>query len=134
LPTIVHEVGDAVYWMDSDGFVDCKDTRKGCNKAAEEVGRKYLDPTVYRAIRSDRYRAILNKIAKPFNEEFNKQDMEKQLDEREKRVFDNFLRKMTQLGVIEVDRDGGRGKYRFVNALYPLYIRMQSAAGDIPWS
>ena len=76
-------------------------------------------------MRSDRYRAILDKIAKLGND-FHKQDMEKQLNEHEKKVFDNFLRKMAQLGVIEVDRDGGRGTYRFVNALYPIYIRMQS--------
>jgi len=128
LPSLMHEVGDAVYWTDSDGVVDAKDAFAGVKRAAEEVGRKYLDPIVYRAIRSPRYRAILAKIAKPFNEEFRKQEMEKKLDEHERKVFDNFLRKMTQLGVIEADRDEGRGAYRFVNMLYPHYIRMQSEA------
>jgi len=128
LPTLMHEVGDAVYWTDSDGVVVVDDALTGMYKAAEEVGRKYLDPTVFRAVRSPRYRVILDKIAHTewMGEEFHKQDIEKQLNEHEKNVFGNFLRKMTQLGVIEADRDSGRGTYRFVNALYPIYIRMQS--------
>ena len=54
--------------------------------------------------------------------------METLLNDDEKRVFDNFLRKMTQLGVIEADRDSGRGAYRFVNSLFLTYLRMQSSA------
>jgi len=125
LPTLMHEIGDAVYWTDNDGIIDGSDAMQGIRKAAEEVGRKYLDPMFYRAIRSPRYRAILDKVAQLGNE-FHKQDVENRLETHEKKVFNNFLRKMTQLGVIEIDRDEGRGAYRFVNTLYPLYIRMQS--------
>ena len=122
----MHEIGDAVYWADTDGVVNTDDAAAGILEAAEEVGRKYLDPTVYRSIRSPRYRAILDKIAdRPCLEGFRKHDAEKHLNEHEKKVFDNFLHKMTQLGVIEADRDGDRGSYRFVNPLFHAYIGMQ---------
>jgi AAA ATPase domain len=128
MPTLMQEVGNAVYSTDDDGIVDDSDAFEGIRKAAEEVGRKYLDPIVYRAVRSARYRAILDKTAQSFAGEFDKQHLETLLNEDEKRVFDNFLRKMTQLGVIEADRDSGRGAYRFVNSLFHTYVRMQSNA------
>ena len=128
MPTLMQEVGNAVYAADDDGIVDGKDALEGIRKAAEEVGQKYLDPIVYRAIRSPRYRAILDKTAQSFAGEFDKQHMETLLNEDEKRVFDNFLRKMTQLDVIEANRDSGRGAYRFVNSLFLTYVRMQSNA------
>ncbi|MCD4727110.1 MAG: hypothetical protein K8R46_05590, partial [Pirellulales bacterium] len=126
MPSLMHEVGNAVYSTDDDNIVDGKDALEGIRKAAEEVGRKYLDPIVYRSIRSPRYRAILDKTARSFGGEFCIQDMETLLNENEKLVFHNFLRKMTQLGVIELDIDEGRGAYRFVNSLFLTYIRMQS--------
>jgi hypothetical protein len=50
------------------------------------------------------------------------------LNNEEKRTFDNFLTKMKQLGVIQSDIEGGRGAYKFVNELYPIYITMESRA------
>ena len=40
---LIHEVGDAVYWEDSDSRIDRDDAIKGIFHAAETVGRKYLD-------------------------------------------------------------------------------------------
>ncbi|MGW8256271.1 MAG: AAA family ATPase [Thermoguttaceae bacterium] len=126
-PTLMHEVGDAVFWADEDWAIDENDFFEGLQNAVKEVGKKYLDPIVYRAIRSKRYRTILDKIAaRAPIQEFRKQYVEKLLDERERKVFNNFLNKMRKIGVIEIDADQGRGAYRFVNPLYPLYIRMQS--------
>jgi len=132
LPTLMHEIGDATYWCDTDGRIEQPDAFKGIILAAEEVGKKYLDPKVYRAIRSERYRTILGKLASPPTEtaEFNfvKREVEERLNPQEKKVFHNFLRRMSKLGVIEADKERGKGAYRFVNPIFPTYIYMQSRA------
>jgi len=125
LPLLMHEIGDATFWVDTDGNIDESDAIDGVFNAAEKVGEKYLDPKVYRAIRSDRYISILRKLGKdhiPWN--FKKKDIESRLTTDEKNVFHNFLRKMRELGVIEMERE--RGSYRFVNEIYPIYIWMES--------
>ena len=125
LPTLMHEVGDAVFWEDSDGIIRPADAIDGLLNAAEEVGKKYLDPVVYRAIRSKHYLEIFDKIVKFFGKEFSKQEVEKKLSNDEKRVLHNFLRKFRELGVIESDPSHGRGTYRFVNQLFFICVRMR---------
>jgi len=44
----------------------------------------------------------------------------------ERKVFNNFLRKMRELGIIVPDIEGGRGAYKFVNELYPVYIWLEN--------
>lgn len=127
LPILMHEIGDATFWIDEDGIIDKKDAIMGVLAATEKVGQKYLDPKVYRAIRSERYRSILRKLG---NEHlvrtFRRKDVEAKLTESEKKVFHNFLKRMRELGVIETDIEKGRGVYRFVNEIYPIYIQMES--------
>lgn len=127
LPILMHEIGEATFWLDNDGVIDENDAVRGILGAAGAVGRKYLDPKVYRAICSQRYRSILRKLAEfPISRNFSKRDVEARLNENEKRVFNNFLRKLRDLGIIESDIERGRGAYRFVNEIYPVYILMES--------
>lgn len=127
LPSLMHEIGDATYWADEDGAVDIRDAAAGMKSAVEVVGKKYLDPTVYRAIRSERYRSILTKLVAEGPElTFDRREVEQRLDGAEKKVFDNFLKKMKELGVIEPDRERRKGAYRFVNRIFPIYIFVQS--------
>ena len=127
LPLLMHEIGDATFWIDRDGVIDEKDAFAGVLKTAENVGQKYLDPKVYRAVRSPRYRSILRKLGKrPLSRNFMKRDVEAMLNEEEKRVFHNFLRRIRELGVIKADVERGPGAYRFVNEIYPIYIWMES--------
>jgi hypothetical protein len=125
LPILMHEIGDATFWRDTDGIIDEDDAIPGIVEAAEHIGKKYLDPKVYNALRSKRYRTILRKLGKPPSRKFRKKDVEERLNEKEKKVFHNFLRRMRELGVIEPDIEEGRGAYRFVNKLYPIYIRIE---------
>ena len=60
LPVMMQEIGDATFWADSDGEVTRRDAVSSISGAAINVGRKYLDPSIYRTIRSDRYRARLS--------------------------------------------------------------------------
>jgi AAA ATPase-like protein len=128
LPVLMHEIGDAVYWKNEDEIISQDDVMSGIMYAAERIGQKYLDPKVYRTIRSERYKSILRKLGEMSGSHFRKKDFESELNNEEKRTFDNFLTKMKQLGVIQSDIEGGRGAYKFVNELYPIYITMESRA------
>ena len=57
---------------------------------------------------------------------FTKKEVEKKLTEDEKKVFHNFIQKTRKLGIIEIDKEAGMGSYRFINEIYPIYIRMES--------
>lgn len=131
LPVLAHEIGDAVFQADIDGKVDDADARDGVFAAADIVGRKHLEPRVFQAIRSDRYRSILQTPAAPLEFRFKRSDLLPRLGADEARVFDSFLRRMKELGVIQADPEGGRGGYRFDNRIHHLYIcmEMRAAAG-----
>jgi len=127
LPVLAHEIGDATFQLDTDNFIDKKDAEKGVINAAEIVGRKHLEPQVFQAIRSQKYRAILRKIAvNPSNISFRVGDIKPQLTRDEQRVFHNFLTKMKKLGVLQPDPDGEAGAYRFQNMLYYLYFWLET--------
>ena len=128
LPVLAHEIGDAVYNADRDERIDAADAWTGIVTAADVVGRKHLESGVFQAIRSERYRAILRKIADrdPVNVRFKRADLIAALADDEQRVLDSFLRRMRQLGVIVPDPDGGRGAYRFDNRLHYLYIWIEA--------
>ena len=123
LPPIMHEIGDAIFWIDEDGIVKDDDVWKGVISAAESIGKKYLDPLVYRAIRSEKYRSILRKLG--VTTSFKKNEIVAKLTKEEKAVFDNFLRTMRDRGVIMIDQEADRGTYKFVNDIYPVYIFME---------
>ncbi len=127
LPVLAHEIGDATFNIDTDNKIDLDDAFEGVMAAAEIVGRKYLEPQVYKALRSERYRSILRKIAnKPFNIKFKRSDLFVRLSDNEKKVLDNFFRRMRSLDVIRPDPEGGRGVYRFVNHLHYLYFWLEA--------
>jgi len=131
LPVLTHEIGNAVFTLDEDGRIDEDDAIKGVIGAADIVGRKHLEPQVFQAIRSARYRSILRKLAtEPVGDRFVRADVLKHLSGEEIRVFDNFLRRMTRLNVISADRERARGAYRFTNQLHRLYFWMEAAHAE----
>lgn len=98
----------------------------GIVDAADTVGRKLLEPQIYRAIRSDRYRSILRKMAdEPARMTFQRGDLVTRLTAGERQVLDNFLRRMRKLGAVQPDPEV-RGGYRFPNRLHALYFWMES--------
>jgi len=127
-PMLMHEIGDAVFWQDTDCLVDYADAMGGILFAAENVGKKYLDPQVYRTIGSETYRSILRKMGQfPFGKLQRKLILEK-MTETEQKTFDNFLKKMKHLGMI-CDTEV-RGEYAFTNLLYQLYVRLEALTSD----
>ncbi|MFQ5914912.1 MAG: AAA family ATPase [Nitrospinota bacterium] len=127
LPVLAHEIGDAAFLIDTDSYIDVGDASNAVFAAADIVGRKHLQPQVFQAIRSPRYRAILRRLARdPFGASFRRQDVLKGLGEDEAKVLDNFLRRMTQLAVINPDREAGPGAYQFKSSLNYLYFRLEA--------
>lgn len=121
LPMLIQEIGDAVFWIDRDDQIDVNDGLAGVLSASEIVGEKHIDRQVLNAIRSDKYRSILNKMSQdpPVRINFQKKDVESRLSSNDRKVFNNFLRRLRELGVLYSD---GRGGYRFVNNLYYFYL------------
>lgn len=125
LPTMMHEIGDATFWLDQDGRIDVDDALSGSMSAAETVGRKYLGPQVYQAIRSKAYLSILRRIGKmPLSMDIRRSELLKLVPEGERGKLDNFLRKMRDLGVLQQGDE--RGEYRFTNQLHRLYVLLEA--------
>ena len=124
-PKLMHIIGDNIFWIDQDGLIDESDAAQGVLASAEDIGKRFVDPQVYRALKSDDYRSILNKLAKEnFDLSFKKSDIEKGLLETEKKKFHNFLQRMKKLGLF---RSGeAKGEYIFTSRLARLYVRLKS--------
>lgn len=129
LPIMMQEIGDATFWEDADGTISEEDAISGVGRAALNVGRKYMHPSVYNALRSDRYQTIIRKLAvDSIQPSFTRQEVASRLTPEELGVFDNFLRRLRKLGVVELDPTGGRGTYRYTNQIFPIYMYAESQA------
>jgi len=127
LPILMHEIGDAVFWINEDNVIDSNDTLFGILTATDNIGKKYIDPKVYRAIKSPRYISILRKLSKiEFGYMFKRKEIMPYLNEKEKKAFDNLLKKLRETGIIILDGERGRGAYKFTNFLYYMYMLLES--------
>jgi hypothetical protein len=125
-PKIMHLIGDEAYWIDEDGILGRTDASKAVVEAAEEVGKKYVDQQVYKALRSTDYHSILRKIASlgPEKTTFTKKEILDGLTDSEKKKLNNFLQKMKRLNVI---RSGDvAGEYVFIVRMVRFYIWLES--------
>lgn len=124
-PKIMHMIGDAAFWWDDDGNISEDDAFTAVLLAADDVGKKFVDQQVLKALRSDNYHSILRKIAETgVSMSFTKAEIAKTLTEKEKRTFGNFLRKMKELNVLKSGEV--RGQYVFTNKMVRLYIYLNS--------
>ena len=124
LPVLAHEIGDAVWHAARTQTIAQDELYYGVFRAAEIIGRKLLEPQIFQAIQSDRYRSILRKMADaPSRTKFQRGELVARLTEGERKVLDNFLRRMRNLGAVQIDPQV-RGGYRFPNRLHALYFWM----------
>lgn len=133
-PKIMHIIGDAVFWVDKDDIVDINDADRGIVSAAEEVGRKFVDQQVCKALRSKDYHSILKKLWKGEvgveSLSFSKHTLdEKGFSEIEKRKVNNFLQRMIKLNVLK--SGDVRGEYVFTNRLAAVYIFLKSGLEEL---
>ena len=130
LPVLAHELGDAVWRTARSPRIDRSEVVDGIVAAAAVVGRKLLEPGIFRAITSERYRSIFRKMmVDPHQMRFRRAQLRDRLSEQERGVLDDFLRRMKKLGAIEADPEV-QGGYRFPNRLYGLYFRMSTVGGN----
>jgi len=122
-PMLMHELGDAVFWENSDQIIDAKDILDGWNRAIVTIGTKYLDPGILDSIKSEKYRSILTTISTLESSSFTKKDIVARLNSDEQRVLGNFLTKSKKGGLLKSTRVSG--EYVFANLLYRSYIRMR---------
>ncbi len=125
LPVLAHEIGDAVWRSARAPEVTTADVAQGIIVAAEVIGSKLLEPGVFHALRSERYRSILRQIADGPRMHFRRSEVLERLEGNDKSALDNFLRRMKKLGAIESDPKI-HGGYRFPNRLHALYFAMES--------
>ncbi len=129
-PAILQEVADAAFKRTESDQIGVVEAAEGIVDAAQTIGRKYIKPEVLDAIQSSKYRSILSRVASlTTGESFARQEVLNLLDSSERKVFDNFVRRMRELDVLAQDE---RGVYRFKNELNRLYymlaVRAEAAA------
>jgi len=125
-PVFMHEIGDSTYHVDNDNVIDKRDALQGIVRAAQVIGAKYIEPKIMRAIRSEKYRDILRLIVKGEpRPQFTRQDVMDRLSDSQERVFDNFIRRMRELGVVRSNRERGAGCYEFTSEIYALFFWLQ---------
>ncbi len=136
LPVLAHEIGDAVWRTAPAKTLQRQDVIGGIRLAAEVIGRKFLEPQILGAMRSDRYLSILHaittmpsmarvsKLADP-GAQFTRAEARKRLSGEDREVFDHFLRRMKKLGGLE-SVSWVRGGYRFPSLLHLLYFKIVS--------
>jgi len=127
MPLIMQQIGDSIFWNAQDTLIITEETVfLGIAQAAEELGKKQLKSKLNK-IRSDLYISIFLKLGKERLITFKKSDVRELLSPDEKRVFNDFLKRAKDLGIIEsIGRDNS-GEYGFVNRLYIIYFMMLSA-------
>lgn len=125
LPVLAHEIGDAVWRLAPDPQIDRRAVTRGIYSAADMVGSKILDPQLFSALHSGRYRSILRTIAGEPSMRFLRANVAEHLPVGERGALDNFLRRMRQLGALDSDPEQ-RGGYRFPTRLHALYFHMES--------
>ena len=125
LPVLAHEIGDAVWRAAQSLEINKSEIYEGIFNAAEIIGRKFLEPQIFSAIQSERYRSILRKMAGEPQTHFRRAELLSHLTKEEEKVMDNFLQRMKKLGAIDTDPDV-RGGYKFPNLLHALYFTIES--------
>ena len=123
-PVMMHELGDATYWQNTDSRINLDDAMGGLVEAARRVGEKYFSPQVYQAVQSDTYRRILfHTVAETFFPgEIRRSDLSASLPPAEARNLDNFFQRMVDLGVM---RRKGPGVCEYAFPMFPVYLRME---------
>lgn len=117
-PAILQEIADSVFRRSESSHISIQEAADGVIAAAETIGRKYIKPEVLAAIRSEKYRSILRRLARQGSRSsFSRQEVLAELPDSEAGVFDNFVKKMRELDVLVSD---DRGRYRFRNELHRL--------------
>ena len=134
LPTVAHEIGDAVWQIAEDNTITKLNCFIGVIDAADSIGKRFIEKDVIQALQSEKYRSILWKIADKIGDKlvgdivFSKKELRslKTLTPEEKKALDNFLTRMRNIGGIVPVKNGERGIYRFPTHMHAIYFLLRS--------
>ena len=127
MPLIMQQIGDSIFFFFFDTFkINENIVYLGIAQAADELGNKQLKSKLNK-IRSDLYISIFLKLGKERLLTFHKSDVKELLSPEENRVFNDFLIRAKDLGILESMGRDNSGEYGFVNRLYIVYFMMLSA-------
>lgn len=124
LPKIMHEIGASAFWVTQDQVVSEADAVQAVRDAKDEIGRKYVEPEVYLALKSEAYHTILAKLGKLGKEEFSKAELAAQLSVEERKKLNNFLQRLKKLHVLGEGKT--KGTYAFKIRIVQVYIMLKS--------
>lgn len=126
LPVFAHELGDALWRIAPRPKIRKNDVKKSILRAAAVIGERWIEPQIFSAIRSERYRSILRKIAADHPKmQFRKADLVKKLNQEETKALANFLQRMEGLGALKRDPET-QGGYQFLSPLHALYFHLEA--------
>lgn len=122
LPTFAHEIGEVAFNQEPY-TIDLDKAGIAITSSSLVIGAKYIDHNILHFINSPTYKSILVKISEKLLDSIERKELEKSLkNQKEKKGLDNFLRRMTKLGVLK--RIGGQrsGKYEFTSRMMQAYF------------
>lgn len=126
LPKVMHVIGEEAYFQSGDVEVREPEAYTAVVAAAEEIGRKFVDQQVIRALKSPDYHSILDKLGRlgASTAGFTKKEIAEGLTPGEKKKLDNFLTRMKKLHVL---RSGdSAGEYVFNVQMVRVYIWLRT--------
>ena len=126
LPVFAHELGDALWRIAPRPKIRQNEVKKSILRAAAIIGERWIEPQIFAAIRSERYRSILRKIAADHPKmQFRKASLIKKLNQEETKVLANFLQRMEELNALKKDPETP-GVYQFPSPLHALYFHLEA--------
>lgn len=126
MPLIMQQIGESVLWnIQEEDTITEKIAIEGILDASIELGNKQIKAKLNK-IRSEHYEDILTKLGKHGLMEFKKSEAIEILNNNEQKVFNRFLQRTKELGIIESIGRENSGEYAFVNRLYFAYFLIRS--------
>ncbi len=120
LPKLMHVLGDAAFWIDTDGCIDSHDAIDSIKDATITIGRKLVKP-LSDTIHDKQYRTLLGRIRAANRNDFKVDTLA--TGPADKKLAQSFLSSMRDLDAAE-QLDGGF--WRLSDTLVYAYIRMLS--------
>ena len=121
MPLAMQQIGESVYWNLEHEYIDLNTVNKGIINAGYEIGDKQIR-TKLNKIKSNHYENILIKLGEHECIHFKRSNAIKFLNNSEKKVFDDFLKRMKDLNIINSIGKENSGEYEFSNRLYFVYF------------
>ena len=126
MPVLAHELGDAVWRTARTHDIKGIEVARGIVVAAEVIGSKLLEPSIFEAIQSERYRSILRQIQDRPRMRFRRSEVLDRLPGQDQPSAGQFPAPHEGLGSDRRRDPEIRGGYRFPNRLHALYFFLES--------